>query len=98
MPKIEANVDFHYSLWTNKSCLQDSRDDIHDMTSLLKTKDKIEKSNKKKRQSLPQCNNFQAYGQIILSTMMADVFKCGKNQQPNECTKEQNSPAKCPLH
>ncbi|KAL4132139.1 hypothetical protein QTP88_009346 [Uroleucon formosanum] len=76
---------------------QDNNDDIHDITSLVNTKVKIEKPIKKRR-GPPQCHNCQDYGYTKnYCNHEARCVKCGKNHLTIECSEDQNSPAKCAL-
>ena len=76
---------------------QDNNNDIHNITSLLNTIVKIEKTIKKRR-GPPQCHNCQDYGHTKnYCNHEARCVKCGENHLTIECTKNRNSPAKCAL-
>lgn len=75
---------------------QDNNKDIHDITSLLNTKVKIEKPHKKR--SPPQCHNCQLYGHTKNGcSHKPRCVKCGENHLTEDCSKDCNSPAKCAL-
>lgn len=75
---------------------QDNNIDIHDITSLLNTKVKIEKPHKKR--SPPQCHNCQSYGHTKNGCCHKPrCVKCGENHLTEDCSKDCNSPAKCAL-
>jgi hypothetical protein len=75
---------------------QDNNNDIHEITSLLNTIVKIEKPFKKyvahRNAIIARTMDIQR----TIATMKLDV-KCGENHLTIECTKDQNSPAKCAL-
>lgn len=75
---------------------QDNNKEIHDITSLLNTKVKIEKPHKKR--SPPQCHNCQSYGHTKnCCGHKPRCVKCGENHPTEDCSKDCNSPAKCAL-